>query len=43
MCKATDELTKNRREDDEDFNVGLMYEKPGPNCPVVSFEKRLQF
>ena len=38
MCKSTDELTKNRREDDEGFDGGLMYEKPGPNCPVVSFE-----
>ena len=38
VCKATDELTKNRREDDEGFDGGLMYEKPGPNCPVVSFE-----
>ena len=32
------ELTKNRREDDEGFEGDLMYEKPGPNCPVVSFE-----
>ena len=38
MSKATDELTKNRREDHEGFDGGLMYEKPGPNCPVVSFE-----
>ena len=38
VCKATDELTKNRREDDEGFDGGLMHEKPGPNCPVVSFE-----
>ena len=36
MCKGTDELTKNRREDDEGFDEGLMNEKP--NCPVVSFE-----
>ena len=38
MCKATDELTKNRWEDDEGFNGALMYEKPGPICPVVSFK-----
>ena len=38
MCKTTDELTKNRREDDEGFDGGVMYEKPGPNCPVASFE-----
>ena len=38
MCKSTDELTKKRREDDEGFDGGLMYEKPGPNCPVVSLE-----
>jgi len=33
-----DELTKNRWEGDEGFDGGLMYEKPGPNCPVVSSE-----
>ena len=38
VCKITDELTKNRREDDEGFDGGVMYEKPGPNCPVASFE-----
>ena len=38
MCKATTELTKNRWEDDEGFDGRLMYEKPGPNCPVISFE-----
>ena len=37
VSKATDELTKSRREDDEGFNGGLTYEKPGPNCAVVSF------
>ena len=35
MCKTTDELTKNRWEDDDG---GVVYEKPGPNCPVPSFE-----
>ena len=38
MCEATDEVTKNHWEDDEGFDGGLMCEKPGPNCPVVSFE-----
>ena len=38
VCKETDELTKNRREDDEGFDGGLMYETPGPNCPLVSIE-----
>ena len=38
VCKTTDELTKNRREDDEGFDGGVMYEKPGPNYPVASFE-----
>ena len=38
VCKATNELTKNRREDDEGFDGSLMYEKPGKYCPVVSFE-----
>ena len=38
VCKTTDELTENRQEDAEGFNGGVMYEKPGPNCPVASFE-----
>ena len=38
VCKATNELTKKGREDGEGFDGGFMYEKPGPNCPVVSFE-----
>ena len=38
VCKTTDELTKNRREDDEGFDRGVVYEKPGPNCPMASFE-----
>ena len=38
MCKNTDELTKNCLEDDKGFSGGVMYEKPGPNCPVASFE-----
>ena len=36
--KTTDELTKNRRQDDEGFEGGVMHEKPGSNCPVASFE-----
>ena len=35
VYKTTDELTKNRREDDEGFDGGVMYEKPGPNCQAV--------
>ena len=42
MCKTTDELTKNRREDDEGLEGGTMFEKTGPHCPVASFEKHLQ-
>jgi len=38
VSRAADVLTKNRRKDDEGFDGRLMYEKPGPNCPVVSFE-----
>jgi len=38
MCRTIYELTKNRREDEEGFNGCLMNEKPGPNCPVISFE-----
>ena len=37
VWKATDELTINRSEDDERLDGGLMNEKPGPNCPLVSF------
>lgn len=33
-----DELTKNHQEDDKAFDGGVMYEKPGPNGPIVSFE-----
>ena len=43
VCKTTDELTKNRREDDEGLHEGgTMFEKTGPHCPVASFEKYLQ-
>ena len=38
VCKATDLLTKKHREDDEGFDGGLMYKKPGPSCAVVSFQ-----
>ena len=41
-CKATDELTKKSREDDESFDGGLMFEKPAPNCLVVSFRLYLK-
>ena len=36
MCKTGDELTKNRREDDEGFEGGMMFEKAGLHCPVTS-------
>ena len=42
VCKTTDELTKNRRENDEGFEGGVMFEKPGPHCPVASFERYIQ-
>ena len=38
MTKSGDELTKNRREDDEGFEGGMMFEKPGPQCTVGSLE-----
>lgn len=39
VCKTTDELTKNRRENDEGFEGGVMFEKPGTaTCPVNSFD-----
>ena len=38
VTKSGDELTKNRREDDEGFEGGMMLEKPGPQCPVASLE-----
>ena len=36
MTKSGDELTKTRREDDKGFEGGVMFEKPGPQCPVAS-------
>lgn len=41
--KAGDELTKNRREDDDGLEGGIMYEKPGPNCPVASLELYIKY
>ena len=38
VTKSSDELTKNRREDDEGFEGGMMFEKLGPQCPVASLE-----
>ena len=38
VTKSGDELTKNRREDDEGFKGGMMFEKTGPQCPVASLE-----
>ena len=38
VTKSGDELTKNRREDDDGFEGGMMFEKPGPECPVASLE-----
>ena len=42
VCKTTDELTENRRENDEGFEGGVMFEKPGPHCPVALFERYIQ-
>ena len=42
VFKRKDELTKNRREDSEAQEGGLMFELRGnPKCPVQSFEKYL--
>ena len=41
VYQAVDELDKNHRENDDPFDSvtdGRMYEKPGPLCPVKSFE-----
>ena len=38
VTKSGDELTNNRREDDEGFEGGMMFQKPGPQCPVASLE-----
>ena len=38
MIKSGDELTKNKRDDDEGFEGGMMFEKPGPQCLVASLE-----
>ncbi len=39
VCKVKDELTKNRRENDEAQESQTMFETGGPLCPVLSFEK----
>ena len=41
VCKVKDELTKNRRENDEAQETQTMFETGGPLCPVRSFEKYL--
>ena len=41
VCKVKDELTKNRRENDEAQKTQSMFETGGPLCPVRSFEKYL--
>ena len=38
VTKSGDKLTKNRREDDEGFEFGMMFEKLGPQSPVASLE-----
>ena len=38
VTKSGDELTKNRREDDDGFEGGMVFKKPGPQCPVASLE-----
>ena len=42
VTKSGDELTKNRREDDEGFEGGMMFEKTGPQCPVASLELHIK-
>ena len=41
VCKVKDELTKNRRENDEAQETQTMFETGGGLCPVRSFEKYL--
>ena len=36
--KATDELTKNHRENDENQDLGVMKATGQKNCPVVAFK-----
>lgn len=44
LYQKKDELTKNRRENDEAEEGGLMFERrDDPMCPVHSFEKYLTF
>lgn len=38
VCQAGEELPINKREDDEEHEDRIMYEKPGPFCPVGSLE-----
>ena len=36
--KITDELTKNRRENGDGLDGGIILENFGPHCPVASFQ-----
>ena len=36
--KTTDELTKNRRENDDGLDRGVILENSGMHCPVASFK-----
>ena len=38
MFQVTDELTKNRREDDKANDGGFKYKRSDSMCPVKSFE-----
>lgn len=39
---TTDELTKNRRQDDKGLERGTILGKTGPHCSMASFEKYFQ-
>jgi len=39
VCKVKDELTKNRRENNEAQETQTMFETGGPLCPVRSFSQ----
>ena len=43
MTNSSDILTKNRREDDEGFEGGMIFKKPRPQCPVASLKLYIKY
>ena len=43
VTNSSDILTKNRREDDEGFEGGMIFKKPRPQCPVASLKLYIKY